>query len=279
MGIGFITAVLHAFFLSICVVGKDDKYHQKICSPSSCGDIRNISYPFRLQGDPSSCGFPEYEFTCENNHTMVNLYPGKYYVAEINYHNYTIRVVDPELAKKHNYCQISSSLLSVAEYYKEYGFPYYMTDEFTTTYSSWPVLPSIIPKTVLMECDQAVSDDNYIPIIPCSISVRTTTYTYVVNANRISAGEIRYSCTVVTYMVIQQLKLYPKPRKVLSMADLHDYLLMGLHLSFLPHFCNRHCRMKGQICSAVEWNVLQCYKTGNYHLPDTSEKNCEYIEI
>ena len=134
-----------------------------------------------------------------------------------------------------------------------------MTDEFTTTYSSWPVLPSIIPKTVLMECDQAVSDDNYIPIIPCSINVRTTTYTYVVNANRISAGEIRHSCTVVTYMVIQQLKLYPKLRKVLSMADLHDYLLMGLQLLFLPHFCNRHCRMKGQICSAVEWNVLQCY--------------------
>ncbi|RVW22870.1 Rust resistance kinase Lr10 [Vitis vinifera] len=57
--------------------------------------IRNITYPFRLQGDPSGCGDPKYELICENNLTVFKQGGKKYFVAEINYHNYTIRMLDP----------------------------------------------------------------------------------------------------------------------------------------------------------------------------------------
>ncbi|KAI5561863.1 hypothetical protein BDE02_15G015700 [Populus trichocarpa] len=32
-----------------------------LCAPSSCGNIRNVSSPFWLKGDPPSCGYFFYE--------------------------------------------------------------------------------------------------------------------------------------------------------------------------------------------------------------------------
>ncbi|KAK8473157.1 hypothetical protein PHAVU_001G069001 [Phaseolus vulgaris] len=43
------------------------------CPPSSCGKISNISYPFRLKGDPQGCGLTMYELSCENNITRWSL--------------------------------------------------------------------------------------------------------------------------------------------------------------------------------------------------------------
>ncbi|WCJ41418.1 hypothetical protein M5689_022288 [Euphorbia peplus] len=72
-----------------------DQINQKDCSPSSCGNILNISYPFRLKSDPQGCGEYMYELSCENNFTLLYLSEAKFYVKAINYHNHTIRVVDP----------------------------------------------------------------------------------------------------------------------------------------------------------------------------------------
>ncbi|RVW87506.1 Rust resistance kinase Lr10 [Vitis vinifera] len=90
-----VLALFHTFFLAICAANGN-----QTCRPSSCGDIQNISYPFRLKGDPSGCGDPDYELVCENNRTMINSRNGdKYDVADINYDHSTIRVVDPGVKK------------------------------------------------------------------------------------------------------------------------------------------------------------------------------------
>ena len=272
LGASLIIVVLHVFFLSVCVLGKekDDKY--QICSPSSCDDIWNISYPFQLQGDPPSCGYPEYELICENNRTLtINLQGGKYYgkflVTQINYHDYTIVVVDPGLKKAK--CWISSPLHSIAAYYsthQEYEFPYTLPSQQTFFY-----------KIVLMKCEESVSHDDYIPIIPCNTTTTTTssspTYVYPVVGDYVLLEDILNSCTMSRYMVIQSLTALPKPSN-LSMSDLQDYLLIpGLHLSFLPFFCNRQCTMKGRYCILGEGNDdFQCH---NSCIPNTSEKNCE----
>ncbi|OMO78496.1 hypothetical protein CCACVL1_14341 [Corchorus capsularis] len=70
---------------------------QQICS-SSCGDITNITYPFRLPGDPAVCGDPDFQLSCENNKTIFNYQRGKYYVKGISYEQLTIRLVDVNLA-------------------------------------------------------------------------------------------------------------------------------------------------------------------------------------
>ncbi|XP_047965734.1 uncharacterized protein LOC125210206 [Salvia hispanica] len=69
----------------------------KECSPSACGAIRNISYPFRLNSDPTHCGRSEFKLTCENNVSFINLYSIKYYVKAINYQNSTIRLADASI--------------------------------------------------------------------------------------------------------------------------------------------------------------------------------------
>jgi hypothetical protein len=73
------------------------------CPPSSCGSIPNISYPFRLTSDPKNCGDQRYNLSCENNQTLVlHLYDGRYYVRQINYTDYSIRVVDPGIGLNAN---------------------------------------------------------------------------------------------------------------------------------------------------------------------------------
>ncbi|KAL6311369.1 hypothetical protein AAG906_022960 [Vitis piasezkii] len=114
-------ALFHTFLLAICAANGN-----QTCRPSSCGEIQNISNPFRLKGDPSGCGDPDYELVCENNRTMVNSWNGdKYYVADINYDHSTIRVVDPGVKRQLSNVTSSSSqayvYALVGDFYMEMG--------------------------------------------------------------------------------------------------------------------------------------------------------------
>ncbi|KAJ6971033.1 LEAF RUST 10 DISEASE-RESISTANCE LOCUS RECEPTOR-LIKE PROTEIN KINASE-like 2.4 [Populus alba x Populus x berolinensis] len=74
-----------------CSARKNNSY----CAPSSCGNIHTISYPFRLNTDPESCGNKNYELACENNmRPTLYLNMVKYYVLAINYSDFTIRLVE-----------------------------------------------------------------------------------------------------------------------------------------------------------------------------------------
>ncbi|XP_012851378.1 PREDICTED: probable receptor-like protein kinase At1g67000 [Erythranthe guttata] len=102
------------------------------CTPSSCGEIRNISYPFRLNTDPKRCGHPKYELSCENNTTSLYLNSQKYLVQSINYANYTIRITDASVVENDtcsfpNY-SLSGSNFSARDSYgiKKYSGPWYI---------------------------------------------------------------------------------------------------------------------------------------------------------
>ncbi|KAL7214125.1 hypothetical protein ACSBR1_026525 [Camellia fascicularis] len=73
---GYISLLVHVLFCVNC------------CNSSSCGDIHNISFPFRLKSHPvDNCGYKFVELECENNRTVAYLFSGKYYVQAINYDN------------------------------------------------------------------------------------------------------------------------------------------------------------------------------------------------
>ncbi|KAB2597688.1 receptor-like protein kinase [Pyrus ussuriensis x Pyrus communis] len=88
-------------FLVLCFCGEtcNAKDDSKSSCTSSCGLIHNITYPFRLNDDPKTCGDTRYTLSCENNNTTVlDLpYSGKYHVQAINYKSQTIRLLDPGL--------------------------------------------------------------------------------------------------------------------------------------------------------------------------------------
>ncbi|RVW87546.1 Rust resistance kinase Lr10 [Vitis vinifera] len=209
------------------------------CRPSSCGDIQNISNPFRLKGDPSWCGDSEYELLCENNRTMVNLDPGKFYVADINYDHYTIRIVDPGLKKGNCF---STPLYSLS-YYR---------------FESYDIL-GVTNTTVLMNCEQPISDDNYIPITPCNSSNVTSSssqaHVYaLVGGKYMLVNDIKYSCTILSTITTQFLK-----SGNLSMSDLLEVLLLGLDFSFLRFRCKNECDVKGLSCDAdITKNTVKC---------------------
>jgi hypothetical protein len=96
MGLTALIVVVVLLLHQTCSTSAKPDHH---CPASSCGNIRNISYPFRLTSDPEKCGDPRYILSCENNQTVLHLYGGRYYVREIDYTDSSIRVVDPGVVK------------------------------------------------------------------------------------------------------------------------------------------------------------------------------------
>lgn len=236
LALGLKTVLLHACFFSICVANSN-----KTCRPSSCGDIQNISDPFRLKGDPDGCGDRKYELVCENNHTMVKLYHRKYYVAEINYPNHTIRVVDPSLKKGNCFSTPPYSLTTENFSYID---PYQLPCE-------WRLKP-----TLLMNCDGPVSGHNYIPIVPCH-SPSSQRYAYALVGDSMQVSDIPYSCTMGVTIVTRLLKAH-SAHSNRSMANLQEELLRGVEISFLSFRC-KECYVNETQCSPdFAKNTIQC---------------------
>ncbi|XP_034710486.1 LEAF RUST 10 DISEASE-RESISTANCE LOCUS RECEPTOR-LIKE PROTEIN KINASE-like 2.1 [Vitis riparia] len=215
VGVGLIT-LLHFSFLSFCAASENQP-----CRPSSCGDIQNISYPFRLKGDPLGCGHPDpaYELACENSRTILY---GKYHVAEINYDNYTIRVVVVGLEKSNCFSLPLYSLTIDDLYVYEYKYLHE-------------------PDTVLlMNCARPIFDQYYIPIVPCNRTDATFSssqpYAYALAGGYKQVKDLPYSCTIGSTVVTRSFMAVSEPCN-LSSSDLQEKLLMGLQLSFLTSRC------------------------------------------
>ncbi|WCJ21926.1 Protein kinase superfamily protein [Euphorbia peplus] len=79
----------------------DHKPYDK-CAPFSCGNIKNIRYPFWGNGQPEYCGQPGFRIDCEEEEQtatmiMMNL---KYHVIEINPDSQLLRIARIDLTNK-----------------------------------------------------------------------------------------------------------------------------------------------------------------------------------
>lgn len=95
---------------------------------SSCGKISDVEirHPFRVRGDPDSCGDKNYELECkEDGAAVLRLFSGEFYVKSINYHDLTIRLVDPNFYDSPN----CSSLPRYFLYRYNFSHPEPLDDE------------------------------------------------------------------------------------------------------------------------------------------------------
>ncbi|GFY81849.1 hypothetical protein Acr_02g0000890 [Actinidia rufa] len=139
----FSERLLFALVLVLCSVTCHGKKNQN----SSCGDIHNISFPFRLKTDPDDiCGNADFDLSCENNRTVLNGNPGKYYVQAIDYNRRTIRLVDVGI--RANDCSTLPLHLITDGYYS-----------FGELYVSYSEL------AVFVSCENAVKSSHYIGYI------------------------------------------------------------------------------------------------------------------
>ncbi|KAF0899008.1 hypothetical protein E2562_012699 [Oryza meyeriana var. granulata] len=60
------------------------QHHRHGCPAFTCGNLSNVSYPFRRRGDPSECGVPSYELTCADDKATIQIDNGTYLVTSIN---------------------------------------------------------------------------------------------------------------------------------------------------------------------------------------------------
>ncbi|KAF7849542.1 hypothetical protein BT93_L0662 [Corymbia citriodora subsp. variegata] len=195
---------------------------------SSCGEIKNISSPFRLKGDPKFCGNHTYELVCVNNRTILNLKSSKYYVRNIDYTNYTIRVADVRMTKG-NCSRLSLRSLSCGNF-NEYD-PYSCTgDELDKFYGRK------LSKTVLIvNCMKAVASRFYIDASSCLDGIKFSNFSStrrrlyaLVNAN---VSNVETECTVEFMAMVPR---WADGNNHWSYAQIHEQMVYGFELSWLP---------------------------------------------
>jgi len=195
---------------------------EEYCPPSSCGSILNISYPFRLTCDPKNCGDQRYNLSCENNQTLVlHLYHGRYYVRQINYTDYSIRIVDPGIG------------LNANEYYS--FIPRYSL-EYNNFNSGDPYQAISTLNTIFVECEKPVNSQYHLNISACiedGVYPNSKRYTYALFRYERAAVELGDLCQVEQISFISQLdRYYDDDLRNISCTDFHNDLLRGFELSW-----------------------------------------------
>ncbi|KAI8005578.1 hypothetical protein LOK49_LG07G01862 [Camellia lanceoleosa] len=239
------------------------------CDSSSCGNIQNIRYPFRFEGDPENCGNKRYELACHNNRPLLDLSSvgdaKYYYVQAINYDNYTIRVVD--MGIQNGSCS-SLPLYSLSfenftgpafnlDYYNSYGS--YIPNEF-----QWE-FPCLEAVAVLVECENPVnsplymntSNTTYTSCINKSSSSHTHYYSYFLFGN-LRASDVADLCRIDEMVVTTLWSPLPPTTTTAAAAaaasynfsinfmEFHAQLASGFELSWAKILCE-NCSTGG-IC-------------------------------
>ncbi|KAF3455236.1 hypothetical protein FNV43_RR05684 [Rhamnella rubrinervis] len=247
-----------------------DAKHNHHCPPSSCGKLHNISKPFRLQDHPNKCGGDKrYTLTCENNRTVLYLYSGKYYVEAINYNNHTIRLVDPSI-HKHNCSSIP--LYSLNDYNFSRWDPYSTSILMISSESVSSDL-RLSESIVYLNCEKPVNSPHFIDTAPCNTnsaySQSKREYSYVMvyggiqfplnvdypplRLRLLSVSDLKSSCRIEQMAMITWRN---NPTSNTTYLDIHNELLYGFELSWLPSYYKRG-RNKG-ICVYYDSNIVRC---------------------
>ncbi|KAG6700675.1 hypothetical protein I3842_08G123900 [Carya illinoinensis] len=250
------------------------KNNHHYCPPSFCGNIPNISYPFRLKGDPPNCGDQRYELSCDdNNHTLLYLHGSKYYVSQINYNNYTIRIVDSSI-QEDNYSFIP-------HYFLNYGnlmWPDYWDSKPKYSNNDWNWrVRSLSKVVVIVNCEKPVtlapSFHLHMTSTNCSntnngsgssshssLSQYSKRYIYLIIDRGANVMDVEESCR------IEQMSLTSWPGQIfadpnISCTDLRNLFSYGFVLSWYRLYCGGICS-KISFCHMDDDNKVSCSLSG-----------------
>ncbi|XP_039160922.1 uncharacterized protein LOC120289673 [Eucalyptus grandis] len=215
-----------------------------------CGEIANISYPFRLRGYPKVCGNPNYELACVNNRTILDLYSRQYHVSSIDYTNYTIRAADVEL-QKGNCSSLPLRSFLCHSFFNDKSDRYrcegYMSNNVE------------LSKTVsIVNCMKPVASRLYIDASPCLDRVEFSKFSgtrrqlyAMVDAN---VSNVESACTIEHMAMIPG---WSDGDNLHSYAQIHDLMVYGFELSWFPIACKTYC--KGYfVCDINSEHQIQC---------------------
>ncbi|KAK2399370.1 rust resistance kinase Lr10 [Trifolium repens] len=229
--------------------------NQTYCPPSSCGKITKIKHPFRLKGDPTSCGDPRYELSCENNMTVLTLFSGKYYVKSIDYKFYTIRLVDHGI-QEGNCSSVPRYFLTKSNFTSSYNYSY-RGDPYEVPSSPW------VGHVLYLNCSKPVKNDpRYVDTSPC-VKWNFKGHVYAI-ANDINTGRLNVGCHVKLVATSSASSLLENffsdnTSQTLSYAEIHGILSYGFDLTWVRRACDDFCDTKQDCQLNREIGKLECY--------------------
>ncbi|KAL7000657.1 hypothetical protein U1Q18_001810 [Sarracenia purpurea var. burkii] len=232
---------------------------------SSCGNIPNISYPFRLKSDPENYGYKDYELACDHNRLVLEFQSAKFYVLAINYNNYTIRLVDVGIQRGN-----CSSLPLCPLTYDNFPYtrqPYSLFDQLSLKPLSQPSIAAIL------DCEKPVKNPLYndatssncvkkINSSNSSVSPAQKRHSYLLFGS-LNVSDVADLCRIEE-IVMTTLWLPPnKSEGNISFLDFHDQLAYGFELSweyYRVENCTSHNYEYGYDGTVI---CYPCYKFTN----------------
>ncbi|KAK8464395.1 hypothetical protein PHAVU_011G198500 [Phaseolus vulgaris] len=205
------------------------------CAPSSCGKIGNISYPFRLKGDPPGCGLPRYELDCVKNVTVFTLFSGKYHVQNINYQTYSIQLTDAGV-EEDTACAIPRYFISLSNFTDIGGSENYTPDPLTL--ENWTLYRFTPPPYVaFLNCSDGVSDDpRYVEVNGRLCDSGGHVYAVLSSSTKFTMMDIKVGCHLKAATFTNNNHC-----NHVSYADIHECLHNGFSLYWLPVICTDQC--------------------------------------
>ncbi|KDP42826.1 hypothetical protein JCGZ_23768 [Jatropha curcas] len=255
-------AFLVGFFPQTCY-GRDNNH----CANSSCGNISNITYPSRLETDPSNCGRDRYSLSCENNVTVLYLNEGRYYVRAINYDNFTLRLVDAGL-DQHDYFSIPQFPVPESELTHVCGFRPY--SNFKYKWADSERYPRLSQPIFFIEClnpvfhplsyvDSSASYCIKSGVNDSSGSHLKMEYFSCLNIDDLTVSALMDSCSIETVSLFPAAKDFNIKKKNVSFVDIHRELAFGFEISWFNIKCIHKCDGCG--CYLDARNHTQCYRS------------------
>ena len=246
-----------------CSARKNNNY----CAPSSCGNIHNISYPFRLNTDPESCGNKNYELVCENNvRPTLYLNMVKYYVQAINYSDFTIRLVEAGVQKddcfsipRHSIIQNS---MPSAYYYQLDNIGYQVSITFICCENQILHPPYYILDTSSCKNGSSTAYNSSSSSSISSPSCIKEGHSYVIIGNNAYLQDLPDLCRINLIYRVPRF-LLPENRISMSYIDVHDVLVHGFALSWLSACCHS---VKENRCNLDESTRNNYCRHGTYSL-------------
>ncbi|PSS17643.1 Rust resistance kinase [Actinidia chinensis var. chinensis] len=255
------TAIFVVVVVSSSFANSDAKTspHSSAC-PSSCGDLHNITHPFRFRGDPKNCGNQKYELECENNRAVVQLDWGKYYVLAINYTNYTIRLVDVGIHIG-NCSSLPLYSLSLEDRWIHDGYE----QPFSLYGGSYSHISYDFGIALWLDCENAVQFNSlYTDTSTASPCIQKATSSYSLSSGKrhsyflfgsLVANDVADGCRIDEIMIST---LWSLPQgNVSNFVDFHNQLAYGFELSWVYVLCE-NCQARGQYCGIDANYTVTC---------------------
>ncbi|CAA2978444.1 rust resistance kinase Lr10-like [Olea europaea subsp. europaea] len=238
--------LLFAISIVFLILVFSASYCEADCPPTSCGSITNISYPFRLRGDPKNCGHSSYELACENNRTILYLSTGRFFVQTISYNNFSIRLLDPGLEKTSCASFPINNLPSDSSLASDDSEPYYILEYNPIIY---------------IHCEAPGKSPYYVDTCICSKNISLQKYSYLLVGVGVSVAGLEDSCRIDA--MAWTSKGFPIGYNA-TCSDIQDGLAYGFELMWNRFYCSECFAKKGH-CFVKDDNTIGCSHSGSFH--------------